>query len=391
MELLPTNDQRNHSILDDVLKTLTEEGTGGILKVMTTLMNEAMKIERSSVLKAAPYERAEDRTGHANGYKDKTINTSMGKITLDIPQARGISFYPQCLEKGMRSERALKLAIAEMYVTGVSTRKVTEITEKLCGMEISSTQVSRLTKLLDVELYNFRNRQLGQMRYLLLDAIYEKIRHNGIVISLPVLIAIGINKAGKREVLGISVGLSEAEIHWREFLVSLVNRGLTGLELITSDDHPGLKAARKSVFPSVPWQRCQFHIAQNAQQYAPKKSMRIEIGQEVRNIFNSPTIEDAREYINKVINKYNKKAPEFVNWLNTNIEEGLVVYNFPKEHRIKIRTANMIERLNKEIRRRTRVAGLFPNQESVLRLVTALLQEEHEGWETEAPYVKILE
>ncbi|MBF0297147.1 MAG: transposase, partial [Oligoflexia bacterium] len=185
--------------------------------------------------------------------------------------------------------------------------------------------------------------------------------------------------------------LSEAEIHWREFLVSLVNRGLTGLELITSDDHPGLKAARKSVFPSVPWQRCQFHIAQNAQQYAPKKSMRIEIGQEVRNIFNSPTIEDAREYINKVINKYNKKAPEFVNWLNANIEEGLVVYNFPKEHRIKIRTANMIERLNKEIRRRTRVAGLFPNKESVLRLVTALLQEEHEGWETEAPYIKILE
>ncbi|MBF0297626.1 MAG: transposase, partial [Oligoflexia bacterium] len=230
MELLPTtNDQKHHNILSEALKTLTEEGTGGMLKVMTTLMNEAMKIERSSALKASPYERVDDRVGYANGYKEKTINTSMGKITLDIPQARGISFYPQSLEKGMRSERALKLAIAEMYVTGVSTRKVTEITEKLCGMEISSTQVSRLSKLLDVELYNFRNRQLGQMRYLLLDAIYEKIRHNGIVISLPVLIAIGINKAGKREVLGISVGLSEAEIHWREFLVSLVNRGLTGL------------------------------------------------------------------------------------------------------------------------------------------------------------------
>lgn len=391
MELLPTNDQRKINMINDALKTLTEEGTGGMAKILTTLFNEAMKIERANALNAMPYERNESRLGYANGFKEKTIATTFGKITLDIPQARGMSFYPQSLEKGMRSERALKLAVAEMYITGVSTRKVTEVTEKLCGLEISSTQVSRMTKILDTELQMFRERLLGPIQYLMLDAMYEKVRHNGTVISIPTLIAIGITKFGKREVVGVSTSLSEAEIHWRDFLSSLINRGLCGVELITSDDHPGLKAARKSVFPSVPWQRCQFHMAQNAQQYAPKKSMRIELGQELRNIFNSPTLTDAQLYKNKVVEKYKKSAPEFVRWLDDNIDEGLVVYNFPQEHRIKTRTSNMLERVNKEIRRRTRVAGLFPNKESVLRLISACLQEEHEVWATEPPYLKIIE
>lgn len=387
----PTGNKEEFNTIDNIVKLLISQGTDAIVPVFRTLMNEAMKIERNEAIGAEPYERTANRHGHANGYKDKTINTGIGKITLDIPQARGMSFFPQSLEKGMRSERALKLAIAEMYVTGVSTRKVSEITEKLCGLEISSTQVSNLTKLLDEDLNKFRTRPLGSFMYVQFDAIYEKIRHSGTVQSLPVYVAIGIDQLGKREVLGVSTSLSEAEIHWRHFMVSLQKRGLSGMKLITSDDHPGLKKAAKSVFPSVPWQRCQFHMAQNAQSYAPKKTMKLEIGQAVRNIFNSPTIEDARDFINKTVNKYKKDAPNFIKWLEDNIEEGLIVYNYPKEHRIKIRTSNCLERVNKEIRRRTKVAGLFPNENSALRLVTAILQEIHEGWATEPPYVKIIE
>lgn len=387
-----TTDNTNElTTMNNVLELLISQGTDAILPVFKTLMNEAMKIERTQVIGAAPYERTDNRQAYANGYKDKTINTGLGKITLEIPQARGMSFFPQSLDKGMRSERALKLAIAEMYVNGVSTRKVSEITEKLCGLEISSTQVSHCSKLLDEDLNNFRTRPLGSFMYVQFDAIYEKIRHTGTVKSLPVLVAIGIDKLGRREVLGVSASLSEAEIHWRNFMVSLHKRGLSGMKLITSDSHPGLRSAAASVFPSVPWQRCQFHMAQNAQSYSPKKSMRLEIGQAVRNIFTSPTLEDARDYIEKAINKYTKTAPEFIKWLNANIEEGLVVYNYPKEHRLKIRTSNCLERVNKEIRRRTKIAGLFPNESSCLRLVTAVLQEIHEGWATEGPYVKVME
>ena len=391
MKLKTTDNSMNLISQEEIFKLLIEKGTEAILPVFKRLMNEAMKQERSMAINADNYERSPARIGYSNGYKPKTINTSLGKITLDIPQARGMSFYPQSLTKGMRSERALKLAIAEMYVTGVSTRKISAITEKLCGIEISSGQVSNLAQLMDEDLDKFRNRNLGSMEYVQLDAIYEKIRHNGTVRSLPILVAIGINSLGKREVLGVSASLSEAEIHWRHFLLSLSKRGLTGIKLITSDDHSGLRSAIKSVFPSVPWQRCQFHMAQNAQSYAPKKSMRLEIGQAVRNIFSSPTIEDARNFVNKSIQKYAKKAPEFSKWLDDNIEEGLIVYNFPKEHRVKIRTANGLERVNREIRRRTKVAGLFPNESSCLRLITALLQEFHEGWAIESAYIKILE
>jgi transposase-like protein len=386
-----TSNRSNFTTTEDVLKLLISDGPNAILPVFKTLMNEAMKIERNEAIGAGPYERSDDRKGYANGYKDKIINTGIGKITLDIPQARGMRFFPQSLDRGMRSERALKLAIAEMYVNGVSTRKVTEITEKLCGVNISSTQVSNCSKLLDEDLENFRTRPLGSFMYVQFDALYEKIRHVGTVKSLPILVAIGIDKSGRREVLGVSASLSEAEIHWRNFMISLHKRGLSGIKLITSDSHPGIKNAAASVFPSVPWQRCQFHMAQNAQSYAPKKSMKLEIGQAVRNIFTSPTLEDARDYIDKAVVKYSKTAPEFIKWLNENIEEGLVVYNYPKEHRLKIRTSNCLERVNKEIRRRTKIAGLFPNESSCLRLVTAVLQEVHEGWATEGPYVKVIE
>jgi putative transposase len=212
------------------------------------------------------------------------------------------------------------------------------------------------------------------------------VRHNGSVIDRAILLAYGVNLEGKREIIGVSANLSEAEVHWREFLKTLQARGMRGLRLIVSDDHVGLRNARMNVFPSVAWQRCQFHLSQNAQSYAPKKSMRSEIGEVMRESFNSPMLEIAREMVNRAVEKSRKRAPEFAQWLEKNIEEGLTVYPISKEHRRKLRTSNGIERLNKEIKRRTRVAVLFPNKESALRLVTGVIMEIHEEWITGKQY-----
>jgi len=220
-----------------------------------------------------------------------------------------------------------------------------------------------------------------------LDATYLKVRHNGTVRSQAVLIAYGVNYFGRREILWASISLSEAEIHWRDFLDSLVKRGLSGVKLITSDDHSGLKTALQSMFPSVPWQRCQFHMSQNTLQYAPKKYMKEEIAFAMRNIFNSPSIKATEAMIKHTINKFERSAPEFVGWLENNISEGLTCLKFPHKHRKKIRTSNGSECINRDIKRKTRVAVLFPNDASALKLVTAILMEIHEEWITGRQYL----
>lgn len=383
------SDQLKNTLVEQIVKELIGLGEGGLKSVLELLFNTAMKVEREECLGAGAHERTEERKGYANGYKPRELQTRMGKLDLAIPQVRGLSFYPQSLERGCRSEKALKVAIAQMYLEGVSTRRVQDITEKLCGYEVSATQVSRLKKELDEQFEIFRNRPLGEICYLFLDATYLKVRHNGSVIDMAILLAYGVNQDGKREIVGASASLSEAEAHWRQFLQNLVVRGLRGLRLIVSDDHAGLKNARRSVFPSVPWQRCQFHMAQNAQAYDPKKSMRLEIAETMREIFNSSTLEIAREMVKRALDRYKKSAPEFMKWLEDNIEEGLAVYQFLKEHWKKIRTPNGMERVNKEIKRRTRVAVLFPNAESALRLVTGVIIEIHEEWITGKQYLNI--
>jgi transposase-like protein len=253
-----------------VLEVLTEHGLGAMAQAMETLMNEAMRLERAAFLGAAPGERSSERIGHANGFKDKTVRSRVGELALRVPQVRPlpngepIGFYPRSLERGLRSERALKLAIAEMYVQGVSMRRVTEITRELCGLEVTSTEVSRAAAELDAQLAAWRERPLGRCRYLVLDARYEKVRHGGSVVDCAVLLALGVREDGKRTLLGVSVSLSEAEVHWRAFLESLKKRGLEVTKALTSDDHAGLRAARRAVFPNLPWQRCQFHLQQNA-------------------------------------------------------------------------------------------------------------------------------
>ena len=239
----------------ELLKELIEEGSDAFRGVLEKLLNTAMQMEREEFLGARRWERSEQRRDHANGYKAKTLSTRVGQLQIRIPQVRHLDFYPRSLERGCRSEKALKLAIAEMYVMGVSTRKVTEITEQLCGTEISASQVSRISKLLDDELEQFRNRPLGSYPVVYLDAHYEKVRRQGSIQDVAVLKATGVNCWGKREVIGVSCRLSEAEVHWREFLQQLQKRWRVAL--IVSDDHSGLRAARRAVFPSVPWQRCQ--------------------------------------------------------------------------------------------------------------------------------------
>lgn len=385
------SDLKQNNLLCALMETLQERDGEGLRRLLEIVFNSSMKVEREAALQAAPYERSEERLGYANGFKEKKFDTRVGRLELHIPQTRGIAFYPQCLEKGLRSERALKLAVAEMYLNGVSTRKVERITKELCGLDITSTQVSRMTQELDIEFNAFRDRPLGSFVYLLLDATYLKIRHNGSVIDQAVLVAYGINPQGKREILGISTKLSEAEVHWRDFLQSMVRRGLSGLQLITSDDHAGLKAALRSVFPSLKWQRCQFHMCQNAQSYVPKQSLRGEIAISMKEIFNSPNLEIAQITMKQVVKRFERSAPEFVEWLEANVEEGLTCYQFPKSHQKRIRTSNGLERVNRELKRRTRVAVLFPNAESALRLVTGILIEIHEEWVTGKNYLNMSE
>ncbi len=371
----------------EILEQIAEQGLDILPELIRIILNSAMQVERQAYLGVQPYERSPVRRDYANGFKPKTMATRIGEITFSVPQVRKGDFYPSALERGIRSERALKLALAEMYVQGVSTRKVAAITEKLCGIEVSSTQVSRVAAELDEQLQEWRERRLGRCAYLYLDAHYEKVRQSGQVRDAAVLKAIGVNAEGKREVLGVSVSLSEHEVHWRTFLGNLVARGLSGVQLIISDAHTGLTAARKAVFGGVPWQRCQFHLQQNAQAYVSRQHLRSQVADDIRSVFNAPNLAEAERLLKQLTVKYADSAPKLAAWAEENIPEGLTVFRFPSKHWRRIRTSNGVERLNREIRRRSRVATLFPNEASCLRLVTAVVVEISQEWQTNRTYL----
>jgi transposase-like protein len=282
------------------------------------------------------------------------------------------------------------LAIAEMYVKGVSTRDVADILDKFGIDGLSSSQVSRASKLLDHDLEQWRNRALGEVRYLIVDARYEKVRIDGIVRDATILSAIGIGPDSRRSLLGVSVTLSEAEVHWRAFLDSLVRRGLRGIQLITSDDHAGLGAVRRAVFGGVSWQRCQFHLAQNAIHHAPSHAIRSVIGAEMRAVWNAKDLEAANAELRLLVQRYTKSAPALSQWLERNVPEGLAVFSLPEQHRPKMRTSNPIERtVQQEIKRRTVKVRVFPSIDALLRLVSAVLVEIDEKWAASTqPYIK---
>jgi transposase-like protein len=379
--------QPQHTPIEQVLELLNEQGSDGFLAALRILLNAAMVFEREHFLQAAPYERTSQRRDYANGFKPKSLRTRLGELDLRIPQVRSSEFYPSALERGTRSERALKLALAEMYVQGVSTRKVKAITEQLCGFEVSSSQVSRATAELDEHFKQWRERALGQMAYVQVDARYEKVREGGLVIDQALLQAIGIDLEGRRHVLGLSVSRSEAEVHWREFLQSLVERGLSGVRLITSDAHTGLEAARQAVFPSVPWQRCQFHLQQNASQYVTRLEQRKEVAADLRAVFNAPGRSEAERLLQATVKKYAASAPRLSVWMEANVYQGLTVMSFPVEHQKRLRTTNLNERVNRELKRRTRVVSVFPNAASLERLATAVLMEMDEDWQSGTRYL----
>jgi putative transposase len=387
-----THPQTEDNPLKEIVNLLSCEGTDGLAESLRLLINHAMKAERSKVLEAEPYQRSASRKGYANGFKSKTLQTRLGEIQVAVPQVRGdVEFYPSALERGQRTERALTLAIAEMYIQGVSTRRVSAILCELAGgLEISAMQVSRAASQLDESLDLWRNRNLNATAYayLILDARYEKVRRDGSVLDSAVLFAIGVDAGGTRTVLGVSTALSEAHVHWGSFLASLLERGLGGISFIVSDDHPGLRKALAAHFPAVPWQRCQFHLQQNATHYVPKLSMRADVAAEVREIFQAQSRPLAEALLRAMISKYAKSAPELSRWLEQNLPEGFTVFSLPREHRKRLRTSNAAERVNQELKRRTRVIRIFPNPASLLRLVSALLVDISEHWETAAlPYL----
>ena len=377
--------------LDGAFEALLEHGLDGAGEALRILVNEASKIERAQYLHAKPHERTAERVDYANGYKPKTVLTRVGELTFEVPQVRHGGFYPSALEKGSRTEQAVNLACAEMYVQGVSTRKVITILQSLLGPEvsISSTQVSKAAANLDAGLAAWRERPLDETPYIILDARYERVREAGKIIDCAVLVAIGITADGRRRIIGVSVALSEAEVHWRAFLDSLIRRGLKGVRLIVSDDHAGLKAARRATLPSVPWQRCQFHLQQNAHAYVPRLDQRKSVAQRIRAIFNAPDKIEAERLLKQALEIWAKEAPKLAEWAEENLPMGFAVFDLPIGHRTRLRTTNGLERINRELKRRTRVVSIFPNAASCLRLVSALLAEVDEDWMTGKMYINL--
>ncbi len=379
--------RKDFTLPAELLEQVQEQGLDVLPELIRVIINTAMQAERAEHLNADLYQHSPERSGHANGYKPKTMRTRIGDVTFAVAQVREGGFYPQALEKGLRSERTLTLALAEMYVQGVSTRKVKAITEQLCGVNVSSAMVSQAAAQMDAELEQWRERPWGEYPYLFLDAYYEQVREDGQVRDLAGLVAVAINPQGKREILGVSVSLSEHEIHWRSFLESLKQRGLGGVQLITRDDHAGLRAARLAVLGGIPWQRCQFHLQQNAQAFVPHKDMQTEVAEDIRTIFNAPNRATADAYLAKAVKKYEKTASRLSEWMATNIPEGLSVFSFPGAFRKLLRTTNGVERLHREVRRRARVVSIFPNPASCLRLVSAVMSEISEEWLTGRTYI----
>ena len=386
-------DRRQDTTVEALLEHLIEHGPDDIGTVFARAFEMAMRIERERFLRAGPYERTAERQGYANGYKPKRIDTPAGTVTVDVPKTAGhdgAPFYPQSLERGRRSVRAVMLAVAEMYVKGVSTREVEAVMREFGIESLSSTQVSRAAKLLDDELEAWRNRPLGEIRYLILDARYEKMRVGGVVRDAAVLSAIGIGADERRRVLGVSIALSEAEVHWRAFLESLQARGMRGVEYVVSDDHAGLRAARRAVLGGATWQRCQFHLARNAIHHAPSLAIRKRIGAELREVWNAGSLAKAETALAELVTSWRDTAPKLAAWLEEAVPEGLAVFALPEHHRRRLRTSNPMERaVQQELKRRTVKVRVFPNEASLERLVTAVLVEIDDRWAADTKaYIK---
>ncbi len=344
------------------------------------LVQEVLEAEMREALQAAKSERTQARRGYRSGYRPRTLVTRVGKLELQVPQDRQGRFSTEVFERYQRSEKALVSALAQMYIQGVSTRKVKAITEELCGHAFSASTVSRINKRLDEQLEQFAARRLEEAYpYLILDARYEKVREGGYVVSRAVLIAIGINAEGRRCILGVELANRETRTSWKGLLRSLRERGLHGVEYVVTDHHEGLRQAIREVLPEAAWQRCYVHFLRNALDHLPRKAD-DDCLQELRWLYDRRCLEEARADLAAWLVKWQAKYAKLCDWVEEHIEETWTFYRLPLQHHKHMKSTNMLERLNEEIRRRTRVVRIFPNAESCLRLVRALAVEMHENW-----------
>ena len=372
----------------------TEALVAGDRDLMKSLLKEALQEvlegEMTEFLGASPSERTEGRQGYRAGYYGRNLVTRIGKLELRVPRDRNGEFSTALFERYARSEKALVAALAEMYVQGVSTRKVKAITEELCGHSFSASAISSINKGLDESLARFANRQLDEAYpYLILDARYEKVRESGVIRSQAVLIAIGINWEGQRQVLAVEMANRESLTSWKEFLLRLKERGLSGVEFVVSDDHAGLKKAISEVLTEAAWQRCYVHFLRNALDYLPRKAD-DDCLQELRWIYDRRDIQEAGRDLSAWILKWQTKYPKLADWVESNIGETLTFYRLPRVHHKHLKSTNMLERLNEEIKRRTRVVRIFPNMDSCLRLIRALCVETHETWLEDSRYLNMM-
>src|SRR5499427_9535604 len=354
---------------EDFLKPLIREV---VQQVLEAEMDEALGAEKG--------ERTPNRVGYRAGYYGRTLVTRVGKLELRVPQDRQGRFRTEIFERYQRSEKALVAALTEMYVQGVSTRKVKAVTEELCGHEISAATMSRLNQGLDEELEKFATRQLEEpYPYLILDARYEKVRENGVIRSQAVMIAIGVDWEGRRNILAVELANRESQSSWKDFCLGLKARGLSGVELVISDDHAGLRKAIAEVFGEAAWQRCYVHFLRNALDYLPRKADN-DCLTELRWIYDRRSIDEARQDLAAWLKNWNGRYPKLCDWVESNIEETLTFYRLPRQHHKNLKSTNLLERLNEEIKRRTLVVRIFPNLAACLRLVRALAVEMHENW-----------
>ena len=362
----------------DLLKALVKEA-----------LEEVLQAEMTDCLGAEPGERTTGRLGYRAGYYDRGLITRVGKIELRVPRDRAGEFSTALFERFGRSEKALVSALAEMYVQGVSTRKVKAITEELCGHRFSASAISAINKGLDESLTRFARRRLIEpYPYLILDARYEKVREDGVIQSQAVLLAIGINSEGKRQLLGVELANRESQSSWREFLVGLKQRGLSGVEFVVSDDHAGLKKAITEILPEAAWQRCYVHFLRNALDYLPRKAD-DDCLQELRWLYDRRNLAEAQRDLAAWLTRWQKKYPKLTDWVEENIGQTLSFYRLPRQHHRHLKSSNMLERFNEELRRRTRVVRIFPNAASCLRLVRALCAETHEAWLEDKRYINM--
>ena len=362
---------------DEILQLLLVDREEAFRKLLQRTLNDILKVESQEQLQAAPYERSDSRLDSRNGLRDRELKTRIGRITLAVPRHRNVPFKTLIFDNYSRSEAALVTAMAEMVVNGVSTRKVSRVIESLCGTSVSKSSVSEIYKNLDKEVESFRNRPLeGRYPFLTVDATYFKVRENNRVISKALMIAYGTNEQGHREILGFAAYRNESKDTWQDFLKSLKKRGLKGVIMITSDAHEGIIHAISEVFPTVPWQRCQFHFSKNVVDKTPKK-YQTGIRAELQEMFACNTLKEARNKKNQIIQEYQDVAETAMSCLDEGFESVMTAMILPRGMQRFFRTSNAVERLNKELKRRSQVIGIFPNEESLIRLMGSVLIEQN--------------